>query len=160
MGKKSIKPDKNIFFTARDESGMTRAQASECSGWLSESKIEKIESDKTMPDPQEVLEMSRIYNKPLLCNQYCSQICDIGQKYIPEIKITELSQIVLTTLSSLNSVNQDKDRLIEIAADGEIGQEEMDEFMAIKDKLEKISASVEALKMWVDGMETSGKFSK
>lgn len=160
MGKKSTKPDKNIFFTAREEAGMTRAQASEKSGWLSESKIEKIESNKTLADPQEVLEMSRIYSKPLLCNQYCSQVCEIGQEYVPEIRITDLSQIVLTTLSSLNSVNQDKDRLVEIAADGVIGADEMDEFLAIKGKLEKISVAVDALKMWVASMENNENFGK
>lgn len=160
MGKKSVRQDKNMFFTAREEAEMTRAQASELSNWLSESKIEKIESDKQLPDPEEVLEMSRIYSKPLLCNQYCSGMCAIGQKYIPEIRVTDLSQIVLTTLSSLNAINQDKDRLVEIAADGSIEKDEIEEFMAIKAKLEKISLAVESLKMWVDSMESEGVFDK
>ena len=41
MGKKSIREDKNIFQLAREEAGLTRAQASETLVFVSESRIEK-----------------------------------------------------------------------------------------------------------------------
>ena len=37
MGRKSIKEDKSIYFKAREEAGLTRAQASELIGSITES---------------------------------------------------------------------------------------------------------------------------
>ena len=47
MGKKSTKENKNMYFQCREAAGLTRAQASELLGFISESRIEKIESEKT-----------------------------------------------------------------------------------------------------------------
>ena len=51
----------------------------------------------------------------------------------------ELSSIVLEMLASLNSVSKSKDRLIEIAADGVISDDEIDDFIYIQNELERIS---------------------
>lgn len=69
--------------------------------------------------------MARAYKKPSLCNYYCSHECPIGQEYVPEVEVKELSSIVLEMLASLNSVHKQKDRLIEIAADGKITGDEI-----------------------------------
>ena len=50
------------------------------------------------------------------------------QKYIPEVKLKELSQITLEMLANLNSMEQEKNRLIEITVDGEISSDEKDDF--------------------------------
>ena len=42
-----------------------------------------------------------------------------------------------------------KERLIEITEDGEITSDEYADFKKIQDQLEKISVTVESLKMWV-----------
>ena len=115
-------------------------------------RIEKIENEKSMPHPDEVLTMSKGYKKPSLCNYYCSNQCPIGQEYVPEIQIKELSSIVLEMLASLNSVNNKKDRLIEIAADGKIDNNEMDDFIYIQEELERISITVETLQLWSERM--------
>ncbi len=47
MGKKSTKENKNIFQLSREEKGLTRAEASESLEFVSESRIEKIESEKS-----------------------------------------------------------------------------------------------------------------
>ena len=44
MGRRSTKENKNIYFTTREEAGLTRAQASELMEYVSESRIEKIEN--------------------------------------------------------------------------------------------------------------------
>ena len=49
MGRMSIKPDKNIYHQAREALKLTRAAASELMGFVSESRIEKIEYEKTVP---------------------------------------------------------------------------------------------------------------
>ena len=57
--------------------------------------------------------MAAKYRRPSLCNYYCSNQCPIGQAYVPEIEMKELSAIVLEMLASLNCVNREKERLIE-----------------------------------------------
>ena len=42
MGRKSIKEDKSVYFKAREEAGLTRAQASELIGSITESRLEKL----------------------------------------------------------------------------------------------------------------------
>ena len=115
-------------------------------------RIEKIENEKSMPHPDEVLTMSKKYKKPSLCNYYCSNQCPIGKEYVPEVEIKELSSIVLEMLASLNSVNNKKDRLIEITADGKIDNNEIDDFIFIQEELERISITVETLQLWSEKM--------
>ena len=101
--------------------------------------------------------MSQKYNAPDLCNYYCANQCPIGQHYVPEIKIKSLSGIVLEMLASLNSVEQRKNRLIEITADGVITQDEIEDFNKIRAELERISIAVEALQLWSEKIITDGK---
>ena len=68
----------------------------------------------------------------------------------------ELSSIVLEMLASLNSVHKQKDRLIEIAADGKISADEIDDFIAIQEELERISITVETLQLWSERMLANG----
>lgn len=150
MGKKSVKKDKNIYQICREEMELTREKASELLETISADRIEKIESGKSLPHPDEVVRMSDCYKMPNLCNQFCAKECPIGQEYVPEITMKDLSQITLEMLASLNSVEKKKDRLIEIVADGKIDEDEYKDFVAIQDELEKISLTVEALQLWVE----------
>ena len=119
-------------------------------------RIEKIESGKSLPRPDEVITMAEKYKRPSLCNYYCSNQCPIGQQYVPEVKIKELSSIVLEMLASLNSVNKKKERLIEITADGKIDTDEIDDFIYIQQELERISITVEAMQLWAERMLADG----
>lgn len=120
MARVSTKENKTIYQLTREGLKLTREEASELLETMSPERIEKIENERSMPHPDEVLLMSDKYKQPGLCNHYCANQCPIGQQYVPEIKIKELSQIVLEMLASLNSMNKQKDRLIEITADGKI----------------------------------------
>ncbi len=157
MGKRSIKENKNIYQLSRESLELTREQASEQMEYISADRIEKIESEKSLPHPDEVLVMSRVYKRPELCNYYCSHECPIGEKYVPEIQQKEFSQIVLEMLANLNSLNKDKDRLIEISADGKITEDEYEDFLMIREKLEAISVTVEAMQFWVEKKIAEGE---
>lgn len=150
MGKKSVKENKNIYFQSREEAGLTRAQASEKMGYISESRIEKIETEKVTVHPEDVVAMAEAYKKPGLCNYYCSHECRIGQDYVPEVKLSSLAEISLGILASVNSLNEQKDRLIEIAEDGTISSDELPDFLSIQDRLEKLALTVDSLKLWVE----------
>ena len=61
MGKKSTKENKNMYFQSREEAGFTRAQASEEMDYITESRIEKIESGVTQVQPSDVVAMAKAY---------------------------------------------------------------------------------------------------
>lgn len=156
MARVSTKENKNVYHQARENMGLTRDKASELLEWISADRIEKIENERSMPNPDEVLTMADKYKRPSLCNHYCSTQCPVGQQYVPEIKIKDLSQIVLEMLASLNSMNKRKERLIEITADGVIDNDELDDFIFIQEELERISITVETLQLWAERMLATG----
>ena len=75
---------------------------------------------------------------------------------MPEVKIKDLSQIVLEMLASLNSMGKQKERLIEITVDGKITGDELEDFMYIQEELERISIAVETLQLWSERMLATG----
>lgn len=155
MGRKSTKDNKNVYQLAREEAGLTRSNASEMT-YLSESVIEKIEYGTTKPDPDAVVAMAKAYKKPELCNYYCSHECAIGDAYVPEVRVSNLSEIVLHMLASLNSLEKQKDRLIEITVDGSVTNDEMQDFVKIQKMLDQISLAADAMRLWVEKSIASG----
>lgn len=160
MGRVSTKENKNIYQIKREELGLSREKASELLETIPPEKIERIESEKLLPHPEEVLIMSEKYKAPEMCNQYCAKQCPIGQQYVPEVEIKELPQIVLEMIASLNSMQKKQERLIEITADGKIDDSELDDFVYIQKELEKISITVETLQLWSERTLASGVIDK
>ena len=156
MARASTKENKNIYHKTREALQLTRETASELLESISPERIEKIENERALPHPDEVLLMAEKYRKPGLCNYYCANQCPIGQQYVPEIKIKDLSQIVLEMLASLNSINRLKERLIEITVDGKITGDKIEDFIYIQEELERISIAVETLQLWSEQMLATG----
>lgn len=156
MARVSTKKDKSVFQLRREELGLSRDRASELLEWISPEQIERIESGKKNANPDEVVIMAEKYQDPSLRNYYCANECAIGQEYVPEIRIKHLSQIVLEMLATLNTVEKKQERLMEITADGKIEAKEMDDFIQIQQELEKISITIEALKLWGERKIQSG----
>lgn len=99
MARASTKENKSLYQTTRESLKRTRETASELLETLSPERIEKIENDRVLPHPDEVLLMAQKYKQPSLCNYYCANQCPIGAQYVPEIKVKDLSQIILEMLS-------------------------------------------------------------
>ena len=156
MGRASTKEHKTKYQLIREELGLSREKASELLETVSPERLEKIENERSEPHPDEVLLMSQKYRKPSLCNHYCANQCPIGQQYVPEVKVKDLSQIVLEMLASLNTMQKKKERLIEITVDGKITGDELADFVQIQEELEKISVAVETLQLWCERMLDTG----
>ena len=156
MGRKSINPNKSIYQERREELGLSREAASETLGVITPERIEKIENEKSNPHPDEILAMAEGYKMPELCNYYCANECAIGQKYVPEVKIKGLSQIILEMLDSLNAMEEQQRRLIQISANGKIERDEVKDFVHIQEDLERISINVETLQLWAEQMIANG----
>lgn len=160
MGRKSTKENKNIYQTSRETAGLTREAAAEQLAFISSDRIEKIENERSYPHPDEILAMADCYKNPSLCNYYCSHECPIGQEYVPEVVAKDLSVITLEMLSTLNTLSREKDRLIDIAADGRISDDEIPDFLRIKENLENMSLAIDSLKLWVENTIASGEIDK
>lgn len=156
MPKVSNKENKNAYFRKREDLGLTRDQASELLESIPPERIEKIENERVDPHPEEILIMAKKYKAPDLCNYYCSNQCPIGLQYVPEVKMQELSQIVLKLVDSLNDVQDQQKRLIRITADGYIDEDEIEDFVDIQERLEGISIAVESLQLWSEQMIAKG----
>lgn len=149
MGKKSVKEDKNAYFRAREDAGLTRAKASELTS-ISESRIEKIENRDAVPHADEVLSMSHAYGAPIICNYFCSHDCEIGKKYVPEIQERHLTQAVLEMLAAMNELDSQKNRLVAIAADGKMDDTELSDLEHIQQELARVSNAINSFNHWVD----------
>jgi len=157
MARVSTKENKNIYQQLREAQKWSREKASEEMEGIQADRIERIESGKSNAHPDEVVIMAEKYKAPQLCNYYCANECEIGKQYVPEVKMKDLTQIVLEMLSSLNSAKKKQERLIEITADGQIEDDEVEDFIDIQDELEKMSLTVESLRLWSEKMLAEGK---
>ena len=150
MGKQSTRENKNIFQQCREAQRLTREKASENMVGVSASRIEKIEYDLQEPTPYDIIQMADCYKRPDLCNYYCSHKCMIGDRYVPEVEISELPNIILETIASLNEINPLTSRLIQIARDGKITDDEIKDFAFISKRLEEVSLAIDALNLRVE----------
>lgn len=148
MGRKSTRENKNIYQQSREQAGLSREAAAEKLVSVSSDRIEKIEYETSSPHPDEVLAMADCYRNPALCNYYCSHECPIGQQYVPEVKIKDLTQITLELLNGLNELKKQRERLIEITMDGQISPAEEPDFLRIQEMTERLALSIDALNLW------------
>lgn len=155
----SKRENKTIYQLRREEFDWSRAKASEMT-YISESRLEKIEAGKTMATPEDIVAMAEAYKSPELCNHYCVNECAIGaQLDMPLTERKGLAKIVLEVLTLLNMLDKEKDRLIEIAADEQITDDELSDFLKIQIQLGHISATADSLKLWISDAISTGTIS-
>lgn len=155
MGRKSIDDDKNIYWETREALNLSRnAAAKELH--FSASKLEKIEKGEQFPTPEDIAAMADCYKDPYLRNYYCTSQCAIGQDRTPVVEPKTFERITLELLSSATAFITDKDRLIDIAADGRITGDEMPDMKEIYEKLEQLSTAIESLKLWIEQQSADG----
>ncbi len=157
MSRRSNIESKTPYQIRREELGLSREKAAELLAGISYERLYNIEHGKTHATPDDVLIMADAYKDPSLCNVFCSHHCEIGQRYVPHVKVGELSSITLGIVATLNKLEDMKKRLIEICADGGIDESEWDDFGEIQASLEQLSLSVEALQLWTEKIEKGDK---
>ena len=134
----------------RNELGYSREKAAELIG-IKHDRLEKIENNKVQSiEPFEVVNMAAAYGKPDLCNYYCIHECDIGTKYGRESTVKDLAHIAVDTLTSLNKLDASRIRLLEIVEDDKVTEDEMEDFLKIRAMIEKIAATADSLKYYME----------
>ncbi len=157
MGKRSIKENKNIYQQSREARGLSREAASEVLEFVSADRIEKIESGKSAPHPDEVLLMEQGYGNPELSNYYCTHECPIGMKYEQSVSLKELPQLTVELLSALHAMEEEQNRLIDIAVDGRVSESERLQFDGILKKLADLDRSIRGMRIWIEHAIYTGK---
>ncbi len=119
-----------MFRTARNAAGLSREEAAHRL-YVGTRTLADYEAGRTLAPPDVVMRMAEVYQEPALSADYCSKICPIGQVLAHSLERSEFAVTVLRVLKEFADVEQLKDRLIHIAADGKLCRQEQAEFAAI-----------------------------
>ena len=152
---------KSKYYNVRKKDlGLSREAACEKFGYrISKDRLEFIEN-KDCPTPDEVIIMSEVYNRPTLCHYYCTHNCSIGKRRFVEHNVEDLSQIALRLLDSLNDLEREKERMIDISADDKIKDDEISDLVKIEVVIEKLDSNLELLKVWLDSKLAVGDINR
>lgn len=160
MGKRSTKENKNIYQLSREAAELSRESAEGVLGFISSDRIERIESGRSMPHPDEVLAMERGYKNAELTNYYCANECPIGKKYVPRAELKPLPQLTVELIAALHDMQDEERRLIGIARDGRVNAFEREQFDAILEKLETLDRTISSMRIWIEHALSSGKMDR
>ena len=157
MGRRSTKENKNIYQQSRENMELSREAAEELLGFVSADRIEKIESGKSAPHPDEVLAMEQGYENPELSNYYCTHECPIGMKHVQKAELKELPQLTVELLSALHAMEAEQNRLIDISVDGRVNDFERKQFDVILEKLAALDRGIRGMRIWIEHALYTGK---
>lgn len=142
----------NIYRTARkkaseknpDLKSLDTAQDIVCIDRL---RLLKIENGQKCPNPEDIVAMAKVYDAPELCNYYCTNECPIDCNSQPFI-YDDLDKISVRLMSALHFLDNANDRIFAILEDGQVTENEREEFENILATLHKISYSAGSLELW------------
>ena len=154
MGRGATIASNNVWYKARIEAAKTNDKLSSRFGaadeaGMSEDAIKNTELglEKQMPVDKAVI-LADLYNAPHLLNHYCLHECPIGKNkpFCDEVLSIEHVTVKLLKNLRVEQLEDIKDRLVDIAEDGEISEDELEELDDIVKYLDKITKSISALK--------------
>lgn len=154
MGRNATKAAGNVWYQARIEAAKyndrlsSREGAAEALG-MSEDAVKNTELgiEKCMPVEKAVL-MADLYKSPELLNYYCLNECPIGKTLPLSDQVVPIDRITVKFLKSLNTnvLNGVKDRMMRLADDGQITEDEYDELDAVLSYLDNLSVTISELR--------------
>ncbi len=156
MGRDAIKAGENPCFQCRKEAAKyndklnSREGAAEMLG-VSVSSLADYELGITKVIPvDKVVLMAELYNAPELKAWYCTTECPIGRSF--PMPSANISTVERTTMRLLKQLRQDevqdiKDTLIEITADGVISEDEKVDLAEILENLDELIKAAGELRL-------------
>jgi len=155
MGRDATKALGNPWFEARkvaskyDDRLSSREGAAELLG-MSVSSVADAELGltKCMPVDKAVL-MADLYNSPQLLNHYCLHECPIGCRHSISEEVEDIDRVTVKLLKGLRveELERIKDKLLDIAEDGVISEDELPDMQEVMDYLDRISKIVSEIKI-------------
>lgn len=156
MGRDAIKAGENPCFQCRKEAAKyndklnSREGAAEMLG-VSVSSLADYELGITKVIPvDKVVLMAELYNAPELKAWYCTTECPIGRSFpMPSANISTVERMTMRLLKQLrqDEVQDIKDTLIEITADGVISEDEKVDLAEILEYLDELIKAAGELRL-------------
>lgn len=143
----------NKFYCARkkasekDERLSSRDEASELL-FMDKTRLARIETNHIVPNSDEIMAMAELYETPELCNYYCAKCCPIGKENIAELDVSSFTKIALQILSACEDIEGLRTKLLAIAADGDIEDDESEDFLYVLDILNRFSIGAQSMMLW------------
>lgn len=138
----------NIYQTARIGAGLTQEAAAEQIN-VSPRSIQKYESGEQSPPPDIVGRMVEAYAAPWLHNWYCVHACPLGcGKNLPTEAIgLQEAALLLGAVENPQQLELDARRLFQIALDRVIDDREIDDYVAIYERIGQLGYAFHAIEM-------------
>lgn len=136
-----------MYARYRNAAGMTQEYAAELLG-VATRTLAAWERGESKPSDERVLSMVDIYCAPTLAIEHLRATTAIARGILPPVDAVPLPQAVCQLLSSIRTLEEihAEDRLLQIAADGQVDQIEAPDFSRLLEELEPVMAAVLALK--------------
>lgn len=131
----------SIYQDARRSAGKTQNQAAE-GLFIGKRTLQGYEEGRIKPSDDMVSRMAEYYQCPWLNYLWMQETLATGLKCLPPIKPMGLCQSVVYMQKELGDVQKQIGKLIEIAADGMVGVDEMDQFAVICREAEEAAGTL------------------
>ena len=140
--------DRNCYKIARRAAGLTQEAAAERLG-LSVESLRAYETGGRIPPNWVVELMSILYNSLNLCVQHMRETNELYNRIVPQVDERSLMEAALRIHNRLSQIEKrgSLDRLLEIAEDDLIDEDERPEFLAIVAELREIVRSALELQL-------------
>ena len=136
---------RNIYQIARESAGLTQEKSSELMD-ISVDSLRAYEGGKRIPPDKVVIKMIEIYNTQYLAYQHLKTSAEVGQKYLPHIKITDLSTAILNLQTQVGDYINCEKLLVRICSDGKVSKDEECDFERIAKELNDVVEAIYAFK--------------
>lgn len=155
MGRGATIAAGNVWYEARIEASKRNEKLSSRFGaadeaGMSEDAIKNTELglEKQMPVDKAVI-LADLYGAPQLLNYYCLNECPIGRYRAISDELHSIERVTVKLLKKmkLEQLNEVKNKLIDIAEDGKVDTEEIEELDEILEYLEGLSKTVSELRL-------------
>ena len=136
---------RNIYQIARESKGFTQEKASELMD-ISVDSLRAYEGDRRVPPDSVVIKMIEIFDAQYLAYQHMTTKTKLGEEFLPELKLKNLAESVLTFLDKCEDLGKIKALMIKISCDGVIDKGEKDSWNKIMLEINNVIAAGIALK--------------
>ena len=142
----------NIYRKARKKAAHKNPLLNNCESaqdivYIERTKLLAIESGDKIPEPDDVVSMSKVYDAPELCNYYCTKQCPIG-KGDPTLIYEDLNEISVRLMTALHMLQNANDTIYRILEDGKISDDEKQDFANVMETLKKLAYCAYSLELW------------
>lgn len=139
----------SVYKSIREKNVQSQEAVANGTG-ISRDKIGSFERNEKMPDPDEIVALSKHYNSKRLCRWYCYDECPVGKEIgllpVDALEEERLDTTMLVIINSLNKLkNVNIERIVEISVDGKIDGNELEDYENLKSSLASLAQAYGAL---------------